>query len=253
MKLNFKMLGEGKPVIILHGVFGSSDNWLTIARSLGENYTIYLPDLRNHGDSFHDEEFTYEAMANDLKNLIEAEEIDNPVIIGHSMGGKVAMKFAVNYPHLFDKLIVVDISPRAYPPHHEHILAGLKSLELDKISSRKEADDSLAKYVTEKGIRQFLLKNLTRDENHFKWKLNLEVIERDIENVGEGLEDQLVCDKPTLFIRGANSNYIKNEDNIGIVAIFPNSEVKTIPKAGHWLHAENPDAFISVVKDFLRN
>lgn len=254
MKLNFKTLGEGRPIIILHGIFGSSDNWLSVAKVFAENYKVYLPDLRNHGESFHDETFTYEAMANDLKDFIQDQKLQDPVIIGHSMGGKVAMKFAVNHPELFDRLIVVDISPRAYPPHHENILNGLKSIDLNTISSRKDADDALATYVKEKGVRQFLLKNLARDDNNrFKWKLNLPVIDKNIENVGEGLEDRLASDKPTLFIRGANSDYLRNEDNIVIVSTFPNSEVKTIPNAGHWVHAENPEEFIKVVKDFLRN
>lgn len=252
--MNFKKLGEGEPVIILHGVFGSSDNWLSIAKVLGEHNTVYLPDLRNHGDSFHDEIFTYEAMANDLLTFIKKEKIDNPVIIGHSMGGKVAMKFAVNHPDLFDKLIVVDIAPRAYPPHHQKILEGLKAIDLSQIHSRKDADDVLAQYVPEIGVRQFLLKNLARDENkQFIWKLNLPVIDEHIENIGQGQEEQIAISKPVLFIRGGNSNYIKNEDNIAIVSIFPNSEVKTIEGAGHWLHAEKPEEFIQIVRNFIRN
>lgn len=253
MEMNFKKLGEGSPIIILHGLFGSSDNWLSIGKVLAENHTVYLPDLRNHGDSFHSDEFTYEAMAEDLRELIEQENIHRPIVMGHSMGGKLAMKFAINHPDMLEKLIVVDISPRAYPPHHAKILEGLKSIDLTKIGSRKEADDALSKYVPEIGVRQFLLKNLTRGtDRHFKWKLNLPVIDEQIENVGEGLEEQVAITKPTLFIRGSESNYIKNEDNIVIVTFFPNSEVKTIEGAGHWLHAEKPEAFIDIVQHFIR-
>lgn len=253
-KLNFKKLGEGKAVIIMHGVFGSLDNWLTVGKKLAENFEVYLLDLRNHGDSFHDEEFTYEAMANDLAAFIESEKIEDPVIIGHSMGGKVAMKFAVNAPASFDKLIVVDIAPRAYRPHHQEILDGLKSIDLQNLKSRKDADDQLSKHISELGVRQFLLKNLSRDrEGNFQWKLNLPVIDANIGNVGEGLEDKLASDKPTLFIRGENSNYISNKDNISIVSFFPNSEIKTVSNAGHWVHAENPDELIGYIEEFIRN
>lgn len=253
MKLNYKAIGEGKPIIILHGVFGSLDNWLTIGKKLSESFKIYLVDLRNHGDSFHDEEFTYEAMAGDLVNFIKDEKIDNPVIIGHSMGGKVAMKFGVKHPELFDRLIIVDIAPRAYPPHHQNILKGLNSIDLKALKSRKEADEQLASYVPEPGERQFLLKNLKREGESFMWKLNLPVITEKINNVGEGLEDKLATDKPTLFIRGENSDYITNKDNISIVAFFPNSEVKTVKNAGHWVHAQNPEAVIELITGFVHN
>lgn len=252
-KLNFKKIGKGKPIIIMHGVFGSLDNWLTVGKKLADNFTVYLLDLRNHGDSFHDKEFTYEAMANDLRNFIETEKIESPVVIGHSMGGKVAMKFAVTWPALYEKIIVVDIAPRAYPPHHQQILKGLKSIDVTSLQSRKDADDQLSEYIAELGIRQFLLKNLTREGNGFKWKINLPVIEANIENIGEGLEEQLASDKPTLFIRGEKSDYITNQDNISIVSFFPNSEIKTVKNAGHWVHAENPEELIQYVEEFIRN
>ena len=252
--LNFKKLGEGKPVIILHGLFGSLDNWLSVGKKLAENFEIYLLDLRNHGDSFHDEDFSYEAMAKDLADFIERQNIQNPVIIGHSMGGKVAMKFAVSASVSFDKIIVVDIAPKAYPPHHQKILEGLKSIDLENLKSRKDADDQLSEYIKEPGVRQFLLKNLSRDaDSNFKWKINLPVIDAQIENVGEGLEDRMASDKPTLFIRGEKSDYISNKDNISIVSFFPNSEIKTVKNAGHWVHAENPEELIQYVEEFIRN
>lgn len=254
MNLNFKKLGEGRPVIIMHGVFGSLDNWFTVGKKLAENFEVYLLDLRNHGDSFYDNEFTYEAMANDLVNFIESEHVDNPIIIGHSMGGKVAMKFAVNFPQLFEKLIVVDIAPRAYPPHHQQILKGLQSIDLKNLRSRKDADDQLSEYIPDLGVRQFLLKNLTRDsENNFKWKINLPVIAEKIENIGDGLEDRMASDKPTLFIRGENSDYISPDDSISIISFFPNSEIKTVKNAGHWVHAENPEELIRLVEEFIKN
>lgn len=253
-KLNFKKIGKGKPIIIMHGVFGSLDNWLTVGKKLADSYAVYLLDLRNHGDSFHDQEFTYDAMANDLRDFIESEKIENPVVLGHSMGGKVAMKFAVKWPALFEKIIVVDIAPRAYPPHHQQILKGLKSIDLKNLQSRKDADDQLSEFIKELGVRQFLLKNLSRDENNsFKWKINLPVIEANIENIGEGLEEQMASDKPTLFIRGEKSDYISNQDNISIVSFFPNSEIKTVSNAGHWVHAENPNELIQYIEEFIRN
>lgn len=254
MQLNYKELGEGKPLIILHGVFGSSDNWLTIGRKLSENRKVYLIDQRNHGDSPHSDEFTYEAMAQDLSQFIKDHSIDNPIIIGHSMGGKTAMYFAVKHPDLFEKLVVVDIAPKAYPVHHQTILEGLSSINLSELKSRGDAEKQLAAYVPEKPVRQFLLKNLTRDENkNFTWKINLPVIKEKIDQVVVGLEPNLSCDKPTLFIRGKNSGYIADEDNITIMNFFPNSEVKTIHGAGHWVHAEKPEEFLNTITDFINS
>lgn len=253
MELHYKELGQGKPIIILHGLFGSSDNWLTIGKALADHHKIYLIDQRNHGQSFHSDEFNYQAMAADLKDFITTHHIEKPFIIGHSMGGKVAMNFAVKHPDLYDRIVVVDIAPRAYSVHHDNILEGLASLNLDTIQSRKEADEQLSNYVKEKGVRQFLLKNLTRsDDGKYAWKLNLPAIKKNIENIGKGLEGQWASDKPTLFIRGENSDYIKNEDSIVIESFFPNFEIKTIKNAGHWVHAEQPEAFLDVLNRFLK-
>lgn len=252
MDLHYQSLGNGRPIIILHGLFGSSDNWLSIARVLAEHHKVYLLDQRNHGDSFHSDDFNFKVMADDLKNFIEQHTIDDPVIIGHSMGGKVAMHFAVNYPALYDRMIVVDISPKAYPVHHKKILEGLTSINLESLKSRKEADDQLSEYVKDKAERQFLLKNLARKENgNYEWKLNLPVINEQIENMGKGLEGRLASDKSTLFLRGEKSDYIRNEDSISIEAFFPNFEVKTIEGAGHWVHAEQPQHFLKAVNDFI--
>jgi pimeloyl-ACP methyl ester carboxylesterase len=254
MKLNYKELGDGgQPLIILHGLFGSSDNWMTIGRKLSEKFHVYLVDQRNHGDSPHDDVHNYEVMADDLEEFIESNNIENPHIIGHSMGGKTAMYFAVQHPDLYDKLVVVDIAPKAYPVHHDSILEGLCSLKLDKIESRGDADQKLSEYVPEKGVRQFLLKNLTRNENkEFEWKINLPILEKNIEVVGKGLEKSLTTEKDTLFIGGKNSNYIKSEDHIAINNFFPNARIKMVEGAGHWIHAEKPEEFLSLIEDFLR-
>lgn len=252
MKLNFKKSGKGKPLVILHGLFGSADNWFSIARELENDYELYLVDQRNHGDSPHAEEWDYEVMVEDLRELIDEEGLSEIFLMGHSMGGKTAMNFAVTYPDRVEKLIVADIAPRYYPIHHQTILEGLNSINLSEIQSRKDADDQLAKYITIPGIRQFLLKSLGRDRNGFYWKINLPIITEKIEEVGKALEDDTVYDGPTLFLAGANSNYIQQSDLPDILEHFPNYEIEFIEGAGHWLHAEKPDAVVREIKRFLK-
>ncbi len=252
MKLNYKKLGtNGKPVIILHGLFGALDNWLSFGKSLSEDHIVYLVDQRNHGKSPHSDNFTYEAMAEDLHEFIKDHSIEQPILIGHSLGGKTVMKYAVNYTDTFEKLIVIDISPKAYPLHHEQILKGLNAIKTDEVKSRQDADTMLKEYVDEPGVRQFLLKNLDRTANGFQWKINLKGIEDNIENVGEGLEERLYTATPALFIRGEKSDYIRSEDSITIVSLFSNAEIKTIEDAGHWVHAEQPQKLLEMIKSFI--
>lgn len=250
-KLYFRELGQGKPLIILHGLFGSSDNWLTLGRKFAENFKVYIVDQRNHGQSFHSDDFSYEAMAADLKQFLAAQNIENPHILGHSMGGKTAMNFATTFPDRVDKLIVADIGPQSYPVHHTTILKGMFSIDLLNTGSRKEADQQLAEYISEVGIRQFLLKNLGRSDEGFAWKINLPVIARNIEEIGKGLNQNTSYSKPALFIRGGNSDYITGADVNLIHSIFSNSKLKTIEGAGHWLHAEKPQEFYDIVTDYL--
>ncbi|MTI41933.1 alpha/beta fold hydrolase [Fulvivirga lutimaris] len=251
MKLFFREMGEGQPLIILHGLFGSSDNWLTIGKALSEKYKVYLLDQRNHGQSPHSNEFNYSSMALDLEEFIQQQQIANPIIIGHSMGGKTVMQYAVNNPNSWMKMVVVDIAPKAYPVHHDSILEGLNSLDLTGLSSRGEADKYLAEYIPEVGVRQFLLKNLNRDSGGFNWKINLPVITSNIEIIGEGLNGNLKDSKPVLFIRGRNSNYIKDSDFTLIEESFPNAQIETVENAGHWVHAEQSDNFMAVLITFL--
>jgi len=251
MNLFFRKTGEGSPIIILHGLFGSSDNWLSIARVLGESHTVYSLDQRNHGQSEHSDYFSYEIMAEDLREFIVEHNIQNPVIIGHSMGGKVAMQFAVDHADMLKKLIVVDIAPKSYPVHHDTILEGLNSINMQTLASRNEADEQLSKYVPEIGTRQFLLKNIARTSEGFAWKINLPVIETGIEQIGVGLEPNANYNGDTLFIRGRNSNYIKDEDQATLKHYFPNSELVTIENAGHWVHAEQPETFLTAIKAFI--
>lgn len=252
MKLNFKKTGIGKPLVILHGLFGSADNWFSIARELDKEYTMYLVDQRNHGDSPHSSAWNYDLMVEDLKELLDDEGLDKVNLMGHSMGGKTVMNFALKYPERVEKLIVADIAPRYYPVHHESILEGLNSLDLKSINSRKEADDALAKYISEPGIRQFLLKSLGRDSEGFAWKINLPVLSQNIENVGEALPEGGSFDGPTLFLAGANSNYIQQKDLPEMLEFFPNYELEFVQNAGHWLHAEQPHAVVEEIRKFLK-
>jgi esterase len=252
MNLNFKKTGQGEPLIVLHGLFGSADNWYSIAKELGKDYTLYLVDLRNHGDSPHSEEWDYQVMSKDILDLMEEEKIREAHIMGHSMGGKVAMNFALDNPEKVMKLIVVDIAPKHYPVHHQAILKGLNAIDLGEIKSRNEADQKLAEYVTDPGIRQFLLKSLGRDENgKFIWKINLPIITDKIENVGEAISGKSSFDHPTLFIGGENSDYISEHDREEIRRYFKDSSIIYIKNAGHWLHAEQPAAVIETVRAFL--
>lgn len=252
MKLNYKVLGEGRPVIILHGLFGTLDNWFTHAKDLSSDYQVYLVDQRNHGLSPHADEWTYEAMAADLKEFIEDHHIEDPILLGHSMGGKTVMRFASEYPEVLAALIVVDIAPKYYPPHHGDILKGLNAVDLPAIKTRSQAEAMLVPFISEFGVRQFLLKNLKRkEEGGYSWKMNLSVIEAQIENVGEALATDQGYDGTTVFIRGAKSNYILDDDFVAIQDQFPLAELITIHDAGHWVHAEQPAEFISNIKAFL--
>lgn len=256
MKLHYRTLGEhtsaNQPsVIILHGVFGTSDNWQTFGKALAEDYRVFLVDLRNHGQSPHSDQFNYSVMADDLEEFVKQHALERPVVLGHSMGGKVAMFFAVRYPPLLRKLVVVDIAPKAYPVHHQQVLAGLGAVAINTIQSRKEAEEQMKPHVAEPGVRQFLLKNLQRTDNGFAWKLNLPVIHDRIEAVGEAVPQEATFDQPSLFIRGANSDYIDNEDQALIERIFPAAQLVTIEGAGHWIHAERPEALLEEVTSFL--
>lgn len=250
--LNHKRLGQGQPLIILHGFLGSLDNWLTLGKRFAENHEVILVDQRNHGKSFHSDKFDYDEMVTDLESLIDELSVEKPILLGHSMGGKTVMQYAAFYPQKINKLIVADIGPKAYPIHHDRILEGLKAIPVNAIESRQEADDILSKYVDFESTRVFLLKNLKRTSEGFEWKMNLSVLCDKISEVGRGLNYHLPVETDTLFIKGGGSDYITGEDWDDIEEIFPNAELGTINRAGHWLHAENPDKFYELVTNFLR-
>ena len=255
MELNYKKYGDSGPaLIILHGLLGSLDNWHSLATKFGEDYTVYTIDQRNHGKSPHSSKMSYTLMADDLYEFMQTHQLLKANIIGHSMGGKTAMQFAIHFPHLIDKLIVVDMSPRPSGAHHNTIFEALFSIDITKIRSRQEADQQLAGYIPEFAVRQFLLKNLGRDEKgNFKWKMNLKGIYDNYRHILKGIEPNAVFDKQTLFIKGGKSGYVQTEDEELIRKIFPASSIKTIEDAGHWVHAEAPEAFYMVAREFLQN
>ncbi|MDP4679515.1 MAG: alpha/beta fold hydrolase [Cyclobacteriaceae bacterium] len=250
--LNYKILGEGQPLIILHGLFGSLDNWMTLGKRFAQGFKVVLVDQRNHGKSFHDYSFSYSVMADDLKNLIEHLKLEQPILIGHSMGGKTVMQYLAFNPTEVKKLIVADIGPKSYPVHHESIINGLKKVSLSNIQLREEVDIQLGKYIPDLGTRTFLMKNLSRtSDGRFEWKMNLDVISDNIEEVGKSLDYYLPLETPCLFIRGSDSSYILDEDLDGIMDIFPEARLETINGSGHWLHADNPQKFFELVTDFI--
>jgi len=251
VKLFFREYGSGQPIVILHGLFGSSDNWLTQAKLLSPQYKIYTVDLRNHGQSPHDNAFDYESMVHDLEEFFDDQKLTNATLLGHSMGGKAAMNFALAHPDKIERLIIVDIAPRGYNLEHYTIADGLVAIPVDSITSRTEADEKLAAYVPESDTRQFLLKNLQRkSEGGFNWKINLSVIREKLSNVGVDLYLEGTFEKPTLFIRGARSNYIRDSDWDRITALFPAAKLETL-ETGHWVQAEKPQEFVDVVTGWL--
>jgi pimeloyl-ACP methyl ester carboxylesterase len=253
MILHANTLGKGKPFIILHGFLGMGDNWKTLAKQFSEsNFEIHLVDQRNHGRSFHADDFDYEIMAQDLKYYCEINNLKDIILLGHSMGGKTAMLFATKYPELVSKLLVADISPRYYPVHHDAILEGLSSLDFSEIKSRSDADDALSRFVEDTGTRMFLLKNLYWvDKNLLGLRMNLKVLKDKVSEVGEALPIHATFEKETLFLRGNHSEYIGEADEAIIKRHFRNSEIVTIANAGHWLHAENPKEFYEAVINFV--
>lgn len=253
MKLQHKISGNGPPVIILHGLFGMLDNWRSIARMLEGNYQCILVDLRNHGRSPHHEEMNFQVMAADIKELMDDLDIDEAIIIGHSMGGKVAMQFAIDHPDRVSKLIVIDIAAKAYQPHHDDVITAIESVIPSEIKERSEAEQILRSYLGhDEATVQFLMKNLNRmPEGGFEWKANMPVILDHYEEILESIRSDTPIDKPALFIRGALSGSLKDEDWPEIKSLFPQAQLITIANAGHWVHADQPEALISALRTFM--
>jgi pimeloyl-ACP methyl ester carboxylesterase len=250
--LHSKIIGEGTPLLILHGYFGTGDNWKTIANKLSDRFQVHLIDQRNHGRSFHSDAFDYELMVEDLHNYIDHHQLENVNLLGHSMGGKTVMLYAVEYPEQVNKLIVADISPRMYPPHHHDILAALNAVDFTIQTSRTLVDEKLAELIPEVGVRQFLMRNIYwREKGQLDFRFNLESLSKNNEEVGVALPSFTVFEGESLFLKGENSGYISANEEPLINAHFPNSKIVTIKNAGHWLHAENPTDFHSELRNFL--
>ena len=254
MKLNFKEYGEGKPLVILHGLFGSLDNWFSLAKTFADKHHVYLVDQRNHGQSPHSNTHTYDEMAEDLFGFFQEHGVKDAVLMGHSMGGKTAMKFAAKHPELLEKLIVVDMGAKAYPVHHDLIIRSMQALDLQNISSRSEAEDELSHLLDEgDSVIQFLLKNIYRKKQedgstNYAWRFNLDVLATDIEEMGLPILAGSSVD--ALFLYGTQSKYVLEDDKDDILELFPNAIFKSL-ETGHWIHAQDPKGFIAAVKDFI--
>ena len=249
-----RIVGEGKPLVIIHGFIGMSDNWKSFGSLYStEGFQVHMLDLRNHGKSFHSDEFNYTVMSNDVLEYCQEYHLPKVSIIGHSMGGKVAMLFATTYPEMVDKLIIADIGSKYYAPHHQDILAGLNAVDFSTKPDRAEVEEILYPFIPDFGTRQFLMKNLYWVEpGQLAFRFNLPVFNAKIETIGEALPEANYFDKPTLFIRGGNSNYVLDSDLPEIKKHFPNTELITMPNVGHWLHAENPKLFFEETSIFLK-
>ncbi len=264
MKLFYRKIGEHKPVlIILHGLYGASDNWMSIAKTWSTNYEIFLVDLRNHGQSPHSNIHSYKAMRDDILKLMNDCKIKKAIVLGHSMGGKVAMRLAMDNPERINNLIVVDIAPKNYElindqnvSKHQKILKGMLALDLKLLKRRKDISQLLSASISNEKTKQFIMKNLKRNKDQsFSWKLNVETINKEILNITKGFSENEIKKNisgfPVLFIKGEKSNYILEEDYKQILDIFPTAEFEVIRNAGHWIHAEQPEIISTLVKGFL--
>ena len=253
--LHSKIYGEdqpGIPLLVFHGLFGMLDNWGSFGKEMGEFFPVHLIDLRNHGKSFHSPEMSHDDLAHDILHYMEFHKLDKINLLGHSLGGKAVMQFAIKYPIKVDKLIVVDISPKAYPPHHQGIIKALETIDFEKQTSRQEVEEVLQQYIPEKSVVQFLAKNLYwTDDKKLNWRFNLKTLSDKYTEFVSNAIKYGVYSGETLFIAGEKSNYILPQDEFQIKQQFPNASVVTIKNAGHWVQAENPTDFNEVVKDFL--
>lgn len=252
MKLHVRKMGEGAPLVILHGLFGSGDNWQTLGRKYADFFTVYLVDQRNHGHSPHHSEHSYSAMSDDLLRVTDAYKLTTFNLMGHSMGGKTAMRFTSEHGAMVDKLIVADIAPKPYKVHHRELVDCLLSVNLDEAEGRSDVEEHLERGIPDASTRQFFLKNLYwKEKGSLAWRFNLDVLSNTLEAIS-GEAGQHICLNDTLFIRGEKSNYIVDSDVEWLNHYFPHHELLTITGAGHWLHAEAPDAFFDATIGFLK-
>ncbi len=252
-ELAFAETGSGEPLVILHGLFGSSKNWQSHARRLAGQFRVISVDLRNHGESFHSEEMSYDAMAGDVERLLARLGLEEFNLLGHSMGGKVGMLMACRHPARVARMVVADIAPVAYFHHYDDLLEPILSLPLAQIESRTQADHDLRPHIPEDSLRAFLLQNLVREPEGWRWRVNWRAIQRELENLTgfDMTPEDWSVDIPTLFLRGARSDYVGEAEIEEIRRHFERAEIATIENAGHWLHAEKPEEFARLVSDFL--
>ena len=248
--LAFSVTGSGPPVVILHGLFGSATNWRRIAEGLSHQRQIFSVDLPNHGDSPWTDDMSYPAQAALLADFLSVEVPKPPILIGHSMGGKAAMTLALHHQTLLGALVVVDIAPTAYPHTHDPLVEAMKSLDLATIRNRREAEMQLEKAVPEKTLRQFLLQNLRSTSDGLRWRINLEVIHRQMGALTGFDIAAAPCDLPSLFIYGTQSDYVTPKTKPAILQQFPKAQLVAIEGAGHWLHAQEPQKFLQAFQDF---
>ncbi len=252
MHFHSRSYGRGFPLIILHGLLGSLDNWATLGKKLGERFHVFTFDARNHGRSSHSERMDYEVMVGDLRAFMQEHNITQAHLLGHSMGGKTVMHFAMSHPGMVAKLVVVDMAPKAYSRKHDHIFEALSSLDLKKFTARKEVDDALSVKIPEFSTRQFLLKNLARAESgNFHWKMNLRVLREHYNELSKALPASAVSEAHALFVNGGKSSYVTDTDRPLIKHHFPNSLILTVKNAGHWVHADAPEELEKIVVRFL--
>jgi|TARA_B110000090_G_scaffold148654_1_gene163115 esterase len=249
--LNFRQQGSGEHLVLIHGLFGSLENLNMVAKVLATDYCVTSVDVRNHGQSFHQNDMAYDNLAQDIVNLLDHLAIGQAYVLGHSMGGKIAMELALSFPQRVKKLIVADIAPVDYPPHHTKIIEGLKAINLKQVKKRSDADKQLAPYVDNLAVRQFLLRNLININNQYSFKCSIEFIDCCYPQIMQGYQGNAQFNKPTLFIKGGDSDYIQASHRTIINKILPVSSVKIIQGSGHWLHAEKTTAFNKIVSDFL--
>lgn len=253
LPLHHQIIGDGPPLIVLHGLFGSGTNWRSFARRMAGLREVHLLDLRNHGRSPHSDQMSYPLMAADLVAYMDERNMDASTLLGHSMGGKVAMRVALDQPDRVSDLVVVDIAPVAAGDDHLPYIRAMRSLDLHRVDRRESASQMLSDAIPDPGLRQFLLQNLDRDNGGFRWRLNLEALSENM----DALHDfplspgSALYPGPALFVRGANSHYVPQDRHGEIRRLFPAAEIKTVAGAGHWLHAEQPEAFLEAVKPFL--
>lgn len=253
--LHSKISGDKpKHLLILHGLFGQSDNFATLSKQFAEFYTVHAIDLRNHGRSFHSDGMSFDAMSDDILNYLNHHQIESCYLLGHSLGGRSVIEFSYKHPEKIDKLIVADMAPKAYPPHHQGIIKALNSVDFDKVEKRSDVEEILKLYIPDMGTRQFLLKNVYHAENgKYAFRFNLKTLtDAYNEMVGGSLTDG-IFDKPTLFLRGSKSDYVLDSDFDLIHQHFPQAKIENISNSGHWVHAENPKEFFEKTLAFLEN